>query len=70
MTLTYKYADGIAPFVLRDGAAWWTNGDGMTPIGCLWFAKCPNAAVTSVAHPILGDVPTCQTCADRMADGG
>lgn len=33
---------------------------------CEWFALCTNPSVGTVAHPILGDVPICQRCADRM----
>jgi hypothetical protein len=32
---------------------------------CQWFAACDRSAVTTVAHPVLGDVPACQRCADR-----
>jgi hypothetical protein len=31
---------------------------------CQWFALCDNEAVGTVGHPVLGDVPTCQRCAD------
>lgn len=31
---------------------------------CAWFRNCTNAAVTTVPHPVLGDVPCCQSCAD------
>lgn len=31
---------------------------------CMWFAGCRNAAVTTQAHPVLGDVPICQRCKD------
>jgi hypothetical protein len=30
---------------------------------CQWFATCTRPATTTVAHPILGDVPTCDPCA-------
>lgn len=33
---------------------------------CEWFALCDKPAAGNVAHPILGSVPTCQRCADRM----
>lgn len=33
---------------------------------CQWFALCDHEAVGVVAHPILGDVPTCQRCADKL----
>ncbi|QIN94208.1 hypothetical protein PP459_gp025 [Streptomyces phage Wakanda] len=33
---------------------------------CEWFAKCTNEADGVVKHPILGDVPTCQRCADKL----
>lgn len=29
---------------------------------CKWFLMCTNAAVTTVWHPILGDVPICERC--------
>lgn len=32
---------------------------------CKWYALCANESVGHVAHPILGDVPICQRCADR-----
>lgn len=34
---------------------------------CQWFARCVRAAVTSIAHPILGDVPVCAECAAFVA---
>lgn len=33
---------------------------------CEWYALCPNPADGTVKHPVLGDVPTCQRCADRF----
>lgn len=33
---------------------------------CEWFAACSNDATGNVAHPILGLVPTCQRCADKL----
>lgn len=33
---------------------------------CQWFAFCPNEADGTVAHPVLGDVPTCTRCADQL----
>lgn len=29
---------------------------------CRWFLACDRPATGSVAHPILGDVPTCDRC--------
>lgn len=34
--------------------------------GCEWFLLCDNQAVGTVAHPILGSVPTCQRCANKL----
>ncbi len=34
---------------------------------CKWFLLCTNPATTSLSHPILGGVPTCQSCADKYA---
>lgn len=33
---------------------------------CHWFAKCPNPANGLRDHPILGQVPICQRCDDRV----
>lgn len=32
---------------------------------CEWYAMCANPAVGTTPHPVLGDVPICQRCADR-----
>lgn len=32
---------------------------------CQWYALCPNDAVGTTSHPILGDVPICERCADK-----
>lgn len=36
------------------------------PVYCSWFAKCPNPATTVRAHPILGGVPICQRCDEKV----
>lgn len=32
---------------------------------CEWFARCTRKAVTTLRHPILGDVPICRECLDK-----
>jgi len=32
---------------------------------CHWFAMCTNDAAGTVTHPILGEVSTCKSCADK-----
>lgn len=34
---------------------------------CQVFLLCRNEATTTIPHPILGNVPACQRCADKMA---
>lgn len=34
---------------------------------CEWFAGCGNKATKTEAHPILGAVPICDRCADKIA---
>jgi hypothetical protein len=33
---------------------------------CRWFALCDHEAVGTVPHPVLGDVPACQRCVDKL----
>lgn len=33
---------------------------------CEWFALCDRPADGVVAHPILGSVPTCTRCAEKL----
>jgi len=33
---------------------------------CRWFARCDNIAVTTEPHPILGAVPICQRCVNKL----
>lgn len=35
--------------------------------GCRWFALCRRAATTTRSHPILGQVPICKRCDDKVA---
>jgi hypothetical protein len=37
----------------------------MDAMKCEWYALCENESVGFVWHPVLGDVPTCQRCADK-----
>jgi hypothetical protein len=33
---------------------------------CEWFALCDHEAIARVPHPVLGSVPICQRCAERL----
>lgn len=33
---------------------------------CRWFAGCENPAGGTVTHPVLGEVPTCPACVERL----
>ncbi len=52
-----EYADG------ESGSYWteWEEDDGGATM-CQWFAGCRNVATGETAHPVLGDVPTCDRC--------
>jgi len=32
---------------------------------CEWYALCDHTAIGTVNHPVIGDVPVCQRCADK-----
>jgi hypothetical protein len=38
------------------------HGDCVIP--CQWFALCDREATGTTSHPILGEVPTCDRCAE------
>jgi len=33
---------------------------------CQWFALCTNGTTQGVNHPVLGLVPCCTRCAEKM----
>jgi hypothetical protein len=35
-------------------------------VTCEWFARCANQTSRAAGHPILGPVPICDRCAERM----
>lgn len=42
------------------------KGDEKAKIKCQWFLKCTNNATTTMQHPILGKVPICKQCKEKM----
>ena len=33
---------------------------------CQWFGLCGNPATSTERHFLVGDVPICETCADKL----
>jgi len=50
-----------------------TNEDGteekfpISEIVCQWFRDCKKPSETIEFHPILGDVPICKRCSEKVA---
>ena len=45
------------------------QGDEMTKTAsliCEWFVLCDKPADGTVYHPIIGSVPTCKRCAEKL----
>ena len=68
-TLTIDQAHAIVNAKPGTHPEWMVDAALMTIDGiqtCQWFAMCPNDANGVVSHVILGDVPCCQRCADKL----
>ena len=63
-------AAGCSTFWIRsmqpNGGTVMTVSETPEPVRCEWFALCPNEATTTVSHPILGDVPVCDRCVEKL----
>ena len=35
-------------------------------ITCQWFARCANPTTEAASHPVLGPVPICPRCAQKL----
>lgn len=42
------------------------DGGNVIEVGCAWFALCDNAATRVREHPVLGSVPICARCDDKV----
>ena len=41
--------------------------NGVMHLVCEWFVRCENPTLLAVKHPVLGYVPCCVRCADKMS---
>ena len=55
----------ITVTVNADGTA--TEESSGLVVACGWFARCDRPANGVQPHPILGDIPSCQRCADVVS---
>lgn len=55
--------------IQTENGIFWEDSEGLptTLVECQWFALCDNPAMTTLAHPVLGDVPICNRCKDKVA---
>ena len=42
------------------------TGGGTAHCPCMAFAQCDREAVTTMPNPVLGDVPCCTRCHDKL----
>ena len=64
MSVRWDREDAYAYLRNTANRQWWR--DLTPPTVCEWFALCTRAAVGTVAHPVLGEVPACQHCVDKL----
>lgn len=54
--------------IQTDAGVFYDKGGGeLVAVPCQWFALCDNDAVTTEEHPVLGSVPICGRCGDRVS---
>jgi hypothetical protein len=56
----------MASLKLEANAKQLLENDGPDTILCQWFALCENVATTTRPHPVLGDVPICDRCDEKV----
>lgn len=42
------------------------NVNGVWMVVCEWFVKCTNGTLKAAMHPVLGAVPCCDRCAQKL----
>ena len=53
--------------IQTDAGVFYDKGDGeLVAVECQWFALCVNDAETTEEHPVLGSVPICGRCLNRV----
>lgn len=51
---------------LREGVYLEARSGKMIEVPCQWFGACENHAMTTMDHPVLGSVPICRRCEDKV----
>lgn len=63
----FYHNGGVVELAQRDNEVLYrVKSGGMALAPCMWFANCKNDAVTTESHPVLGDVPICQRCYNKL----
>lgn len=52
--------------IQTDHGVYIDNDGELVEVPCQWFALCDNHAATTEPHPVLGDVPICNRCAEKV----